>query len=263
MKVLNKNGRQDMEGAFVAEVEILYRLRHQHIVRLVGWCSEEEDRMFVYEHEHMSNGTLRDHLLRLRRRVRARARLRGGSSSSSPVRATWKTRVEVLLGASQAIKYFHGRAIIHRNVSSFNILLDGSWSPRLSGFGEAILQEATGDQAVAEVVGTPGYLDPEYRRTGRVSPASDVYSFGMVILEALTGEDPATLQVDSALLAIRNGKLRDVLDRRPATPRQLEALELVARTAECCLCPHGKDRPAMSKVVASLERALVIINIKR
>ncbi|XBI14600.1 hypothetical protein VPH35_057167 [Triticum aestivum] len=260
VKVLNKNGRHNVEGAFVAERYILSPLRHDHIVRLVGWCSDEEDRMFVYEHEQMSNGTLRDHLMRLRRRARVRARLRGGSSSSSPVRATWKARVEVLVGASQAIEHLHGRAVIHRNVSSFNILLDGSWSPRLSGFGEAILQEATGDQLVAEVVGTPSYLDPEYRRTGRVSPASDVYSFGTVMLEALTGEDPATLQVDSALLAIRNNKLRDVLDRRPATAGQLEALELVARTAECCLYPHGKDRPAISKVVVSLARALLIIN---
>ncbi|XP_037410759.1 brassinosteroid LRR receptor kinase BRI1-like [Triticum dicoccoides] len=165
VKVLNKNGRRDVDGALVAEVEILFPIRHQHIVRLVAWCSEEEDRMCVYEHEQMSNGTLRDHLMRLRRRARVRARLQGSSSSSSPVRATWKARVEVLVGASQAIEHLHGRAVIHRNVSSFNILLDGSWSPRLSSFGEAILQEATGDQLVAEVVGTPGYLDPEYRRT--------------------------------------------------------------------------------------------------
>jgi len=263
VKVLSKNGRQDVEDAFVAE--ILLPLRHQHIVRLVGWCSEEEDRMLVYEHEHMSNGTLRDHLMRLRRRERVRARLRGGSSSSSPVRATWKARVEVLLGASRAIEHLHLCAVIHRNVSSFNILLDGTWSPRLFSFGEAILQEATGEQAVSEVVGTPGYLDPEYRQTGRVSPACDVYSFGVVILEALTGEDPATMQMDSVLLAIRNKKLRDVLDRRPATAtaRQLEALELVAHTAECCLFQHGKDRPAVSNVEANLARALVIINTQQ
>ncbi|XP_037416363.1 probable serine/threonine-protein kinase PBL23 [Triticum dicoccoides] len=262
VKVLNKNGRQDVEGAFVAEVEILFPLRHQHIVRLVGWCSEEEDRIIVYHHEHMSNGTLRDHLMRLGLRVRAPVFLRGGSSSS-PVRATWKTRVEVLLGVSRAIEHLHRCGVIHRNVTSFNILLDGSWEPRLSGFGQAILQAAMGDQVVDEVVGTPGYLDPEYRRTGRVSPASDVYSFGMVILESLTGKDPATMQMDSVLLAIRNRKLPDVLVRRPAaTPRQLEALELVAHTAECCLFPHGNDRPAMSDVVTSLHRALFNIDNK-
>ncbi|VAH55655.1 unnamed protein product [Triticum turgidum subsp. durum] len=261
VKVLSKNGRQDVEGAVVAEVEILFPLRHPHIVRLVGWCSEEQDRIIVYHHEHMSNGTLRDHLLR----VRVRARLRGGSSfSSSPVRSTWKARVEVLLGASRAIEHLHRCGVIHRNVTSFNILLDGSWAPRLSGFGQAILLAAPGDQVDTEVVGTPAYVDPEYRRTECVSAASDVYSFGVVILETLTGEDPATMQMDSVLLAIRNRKLRDVMVRRPAaTPRQLEALELVAHTAECCLFSDGNDRPAMSNVVANLARALTIINTKQ
>ncbi|XP_048566662.1 probable serine/threonine-protein kinase PBL28 [Triticum urartu] len=262
VKVLIKNGRQDVEGVVVTEVEILSPLRHPHIVCLVGWCSEEEDRIIVYHHEHTSNGTLRDHLLRLRLRVRVRARLRGRSSfRSSPVRSTWKMRVEVLLGASRAMEHLHRFGVIHRNVTSFNILLDGSWAPRMSGFGQAILLAAAGDQVDTEVVGTPGYVDPEYGRTGRVSAASDVYSFGMVILETLTGEDAATMQMDSVLLAIRNRKLRDVLVRRPAaTPRQLEALELVAHTAECCLFPHGNDRPAMSNVVTNLERALTIIN---
>ncbi|VAH55656.1 unnamed protein product [Triticum turgidum subsp. durum] len=234
VKVLSKNGRQDVEGAVVAEVEILFPLRHPHIVRLVGWCSEEQDRIIVYHHEHMSNGTLRDHLLR----VRVRARLRGGSSfSSSPVRSTWKARVEVLLGASRAIEHLHRCGVIHRNVTSFNILLDGSWAPRLSGFGQAILLAAPGDQVDTEVVGTPAYVDPEYRRT-----------------ECM----------DSVLLAIRNRKLRDVMVRRPAaTPRQLEALELVAHTAECCLFSDGNDRPAMSNVVANLARALTIINTKQ
>lgn len=262
VKVLTKNGRQDVEGAVVAEVEILFPLHHPHIIRLVGWCSEEEDRIIVYHHEHMINGTLRDHLLRLRKRVRVRARLRGRSSfSSSPVRSTWKARVEVLLGASRAIVHLHRCGVIHRNVTSFNILLDGSWAPRLSGFGQAILLAAAGDQVETEVVGTPGYVDPEYRRIERVSAASDVYSFGVVILEMLTGEDPATMQIDSVLLAIRNRKLPDVLVRRPVvTPRQLEALKLVAHTAECCLFSHGNDRPAMSDVVTNLERALTIIN---
>ncbi|KAE8780069.1 putative serine/threonine-protein kinase-like protein CCR3 [Hordeum vulgare] len=74
VKVLSKNGwHDDVEGAVVTEVEILFPLRHPHIVPLLGWCSEEEDRILVYHHEHMSNSTLRDHLLRLRRRVRVRA----------------------------------------------------------------------------------------------------------------------------------------------------------------------------------------------
>ncbi|EMS59207.1 Receptor-like protein kinase ANXUR2 [Triticum urartu] len=153
--------------------------------------------------------------------------------------------------------------VIHRNVSSSNILLDMNWTPRLSGFGAAVYQaagEERGGQVVEEVVGTPGYIDPEYNRTKRVSTGSDVYSFGVVMLEALTGEDPATQQVDSWLLAIRNGKLEDVLDRRPSLDRrlpQMEALQIGADPALRCL--SRMDRPAMSKVVANLEEALQMI----
>ncbi|VAH55654.1 unnamed protein product [Triticum turgidum subsp. durum] len=250
VKVLDKHMTHD---TFVPELVITFRLRHDHIVRLVGWCEEEDDRMFVYE--HMSNGTLRDRLQRA-----------SGGSSSSAATAPWRTRVAALLGASRAIQYLHCGAepvVIHRNVSSSSIHLDMNWTPRLSGFGAAVYQaagEEHGGQLVEEVVGTPGYVDPEYNRTKRVSTASDVYSFGMVMLEALTGEDPATLQLDS----IRTGKLalKDVLDRRPSldpTLPQMEALEIVADTAKRCLCLSRMDRPAMSKVVANLEEALQMI----
>ncbi|XP_020200815.1 probable serine/threonine-protein kinase PBL21 [Aegilops tauschii subsp. strangulata] len=250
VKVLDKHKPHD---TFVPELVITFRLRHDHIVRLVGWCEEEDDRMFVYE--HMSNGTLRDRLQHP-----------GGGSSSSAATAPWMTRVAVLLGTSRAIHYLHCGAqpvVIHRNVSSSNILLDMNWTPRLSGFGSAVYQAAgqeRGGQLVEEVVGTPGYIDPEYSRTKRVSTASDVYSFGVVMLEALTGEDPATLQLDS----IRTGKLalKDVLDRRPSldpTLPQMEALEIVADTAKRCLCLSRMGRPDMSKVVANLEEALVVI----
>ena len=253
IKILSEEQSAQGLKEFKAEVTILSQLRHRNIVRLVGWCAEQEYRRLVYE--HMGKGTLRDHLQHL-----------GGGPSSSPVTTSWETRVEVLLGVARDIHYLHGGAdplVIHRNVSSSNILLDVNWTPRLSGFGSAVFQaagvEEHGGQLVEEVVGTPGYLDPEYRDTGRVSPASDVYSFGVVMLEALTGEDPATRQVDSSLMAIQNGKLRDVLDRCPATLPQFEALELVAHTAERCLYPQGKGRPSMPDVVASLEKALGII----
>ncbi|XP_037410762.1 putative serine/threonine-protein kinase-like protein CCR3, partial [Triticum dicoccoides] len=259
IKVLEKHARKGVEDAFVAEFYILSGLRHDNIVRLVGWCTEQEYRMLVYE--HMGNGTLSDHLHRV-----------GGGPSLSPVTASWRTRIEVLLGVARAIEYLHHEAdplVIHRNVSSSNILLDASWMPRLSGFGSAVFQEAGrehGGQPVGEVMGTFGYIDSEYSYTTHISPASDVYSFGVVMLEALTGRPPViygvTLLVDSALPSLQNGKLRDVLDRHPAlqpTLRQLEALDLVAQTAIRCLCPRGHNRLAMSEVVANLQRALAII----
>ncbi|KAF7020203.1 hypothetical protein CFC21_033326 [Triticum aestivum] len=263
VKVLEKHRRQGVEDAFMAESNILSGLRHDHIVRLVGWCAEQDYRMLVYE--HMGKGTLRDHLQHF-----------GGGPSSSPVTTSWETRVEVLLGVARAIHYLHCGAdplVIHRNVSSSNILLDGAnWTPRLSGFGSAVFQaagvEEHGGQLVEEVVGTPGYIEPEYSGTHRVSAASDVYSFGVVVLEALTGRPPDIygvtlgLLVDSVLPSVQEGKLREVLDGHSAlqpTPRQMEALDLVAYTASRCLCPRGHNRLAMSDVVANLHRALQTI----
>uniref|UniRef100_M8CT74 Putative serine/threonine-protein kinase-like protein CCR3 n=1 Tax=Aegilops tauschii TaxID=37682 RepID=M8CT74_AEGTA len=264
VKCLKNYGRQrqEQEGAFVAELEILPRLRHDHIVGLVGWCSEDGDRMFVYQYQHTSNGTLRDHLT-----------LGGGrgSASASPATSSWKVRVQALLGASRAVDHLHrvsAPQIIHRNVSSSSILLDESWLARVSGFGAAVLQAATkGElhgQLVGEVVGHFGYIDPEYRRTHRVTPASDVYSFGVVILEVLTGRPPsweeAHTLVGFAVPFIEGGNLGPLLDRRPSpepTPGQLQALELVAYTAARCL--WRRDRPAMSDVVTNLDMALGLI----
>ncbi|KAM3345722.1 hypothetical protein ACQJBY_020306 [Aegilops geniculata] len=263
VKVLEKHRRQGVEDAFMAESNILSGLRHDHIVRLVGWCAEQEYRMLVYE--HMGKGTLRDHL----------QHLGGGPSCTSPVTTSWETRVEVLLGVARAIHYLHRGAdplVIHRNVSSSNILLGANWTPRLSSFGSAVFQaagvEEHGGQLVEEVVGTPGYIEPEYSGTHRVSTASDVYSFGVVVLEALTGRPPDIygvtlgLLVDSALPIIQKGKLREVLDGRPAlqpTRRLLDALDLVAHTASHCLCPRRQNRLAMFDVVANLQRALEMI----
>ena len=229
IKVLRPDAAQG-KAQFQQEVEVLSCIRHPNMVLLLGACPEYG--CLVYE--YMENGTLFDHL-----------HADQGSSTLSPVTVSWRTRVEVLLGVSRAIEHLHRCAIIHGNVSSSNILLDASWTPRLSGFGAAILQAEAGGQVVAEVVGTPGYVDPEYGSTRRVSLASDVYSFGVLILAALTGEDPATL-VDSALPAIRNEKLPDVLDSRPATPSaaQLEALELVACTAGGDLPMAAGEGPA-------------------
>ena len=261
VKSLKNHGSQ-REGAFVAEIEILRNLRHNHIVRLVGWCTEDDERMFVYQYQHTSNGTLRDHLT---------PGGSGGSASASPVTSSWKARLQALLGAAGAIDHLHRFAvpgIIHRNVSSSSILLDKSCVPCLSDFGAAILQvPTTGGQHVGDVVGKVGYTDPEYCRTRCVSPASDVYSFGVVILEVLTGrppswegKDPNTL-VGFAVPAIESRNLRSVLDRRPSpepTPRQMEALELVAYTATRCL--WQQDRPFMANVVINLHTALGFID---
>ncbi|KAF0896258.1 hypothetical protein E2562_019740 [Oryza meyeriana var. granulata] len=256
---------------FRAEVTIHSLLHHKHIVRLIGCCvvekeerrlsfrkkiMVEEEQLLVFE--YMKNGSLFDHL-------------HGPSTSSfsSPVTASWKTRIQILLGLSRAIDYLHSYAVpavIHCDIKSSNILLDSSWSPRLSGFGLAVSSDEAecGDISTR---GTMGYLDPEFACTSTLNPTSDIYSFGVVMLEVLTGKKPS-FNLDweggehPALPLINAGELRKVLDKRPAaepTPRQLEAADLVARTAAHCLQRGGKDRPAMSDVMANLQAALELV----
>ena len=201
---LKPNNMSEVPGSFSADStqnweDPLLAERHTGEIPEVG--------MVVHEQGHMSNNTLRDHLVH---------------GVWSPVTGSWRTRMEVLLGASRAVEHMHRCAIIHGNVSSSNILLDANWKPRLSGFlGVQVLQAG---QLVAEVV------DPEYRHTGLMSPTCDVYSFGIVILEALTGrlpvsgswgkgEDVVTL-VDSTLSFIQGGNLRAVLDWQCYTYKQ-------------------------------------------
>jgi serine/threonine protein kinase len=234
--------RRRAEDTFGMELALLQPLSHDHVVRLVGSCADGEHRILVYE--HIDNGTLRDHL----------------NNNGAP--PTWITRVQVLLGAARAIEYLHGEDVIHSNVTSANILLDRSLTPRVFGFGASVRRPS---EAVG-VVQTEGYRDPEYDRTRRLKPATDVYSLGVVMLEVLTGQPPvrannATL-VSWALPSIQAGKLDDVLDRRPTskpTQGQRQALELVAKTAASCLCRDGDNRRAISRVVKELEEALKLI----
>uniref|UniRef100_A0A0D3HPP7 Protein kinase domain-containing protein n=1 Tax=Oryza barthii TaxID=65489 RepID=A0A0D3HPP7_9ORYZ len=297
------------------ELSILRSISHQHIIRVFGSCVKEkrqllppfrkkqEETLLVLE--YMENGSLDSHL--------------HGPPSSSPVMTSWKTRIEILLGVSRAIEYMKSygeRPVIHRDIKPANILLDASWAPRLSDFLLALTEEG-------EVIGTLGYMDPEYAMTGNLNLMTDIYSFGVVMLEVLTGKKPYFSKeeweemekteecveeekreereqegkntgedkeesereeeekteesppewlklnqydfgghyglVSFALPLIEAGKLWKVLDRRPAadpTPTQLEAAELVAQMTVRCLQLQWEERPAISEIVANLEKAL-------
>uniref|UniRef100_A0A0E0BQF8 Protein kinase domain-containing protein n=1 Tax=Oryza glumipatula TaxID=40148 RepID=A0A0E0BQF8_9ORYZ len=255
------------EEEFLAEVTILSQLRHRHIVRLLGWCvvaaSEEEDeeeRLLVME--YMNNGSLYDHLHSALPKW-----------SSSPVRASWRMRIEILLGVSRAIEYLHSYTVppvIHRDIKPSNILLDSSWAPRLSDFGTAVsCDDAERCCVVAGLTpkGTPGYFDPEYSSTRVLKPTSDIYSSGVVMLEVLTGKKAMLVSEKKSLVCfalpiIQANKVWKVMDCRPAmepTPRQFQAANLVAETAARCLLLKGDKRPDISEVVARLETALDLV----
>ncbi|KAL8161027.1 hypothetical protein V2J09_012516 [Rumex salicifolius] len=258
---------QEKENAFESELSFLSRLHHKHLVRLVGFCEERDERLLVYD--FMKNGALYDHLHDKKNMEKATSLV-----------SSWKMRIKIALDASRGIEYLHNYAvppIIHRDIKSSNILLDATWTARVSDFGLSLMgPEIDSDSRPLKAAGTVGYIDPEYYGLNVLTAKSDVYGFGVVLLELLTGKkaifrgdeedggDPTSV-VDFAVPAIMAGDLARILDPRagPLISNESEAVELVAYTAMHCVHLEGKDRLTMTDVVANLERALTLCEESR
>ncbi|QCD77999.1 Protein kinase [Vigna unguiculata] len=252
---------QEKETAFDSELAMLSRLHHKHLVRLIGFCEENEERLLVYE--YMSNGSLYDHL-----------HDKSNTEKSSSILNSWKMRIKVALGAARGIEYIHNYAvppIIHRDIKSSNILLDSNWNARVSDFGLSLIwQESEQELMSTKAVGTVGYIDPEYYVLNVLTTKSDVYGLGVVMLELLTGKRAVfKSEDDSSPIGvvehtgpkIASGELWSVLDYRVGQPEvnEVESLEIMAYTAMHCVNMEGKERPEMTDIVANLERALAFI----
>ncbi|CAL0317632.1 unnamed protein product [Lupinus luteus] len=252
---------QEKECAFEAELGFLSRLHHKHLVRLVGYCQEKDERLLVYE--YMKNGALYDHL-----------HDKNNVDKNSSALNSWRMRIRIALDASRGIEYLHDYAvpsIIHRDIKSSNILIDANWTARVSDFGLSLMSPDSGhDCRPTKAAGTVGYIDPEYYGLNVLTAKSDVYGLGVVLLELLTGKraifkngenggTPMSV-VDYAVPAIMGGELLQILDPRVELPElnETEAVELVAYTAMHCVNLEGKDRPTMADIVANLERALTL-----
>ncbi|KAK9061057.1 hypothetical protein SSX86_018237 [Deinandra increscens subsp. villosa] len=250
---------QEKESAFDSELAFLSRLHHKHLVRLVGYCEEREEKLLVYE--YMKNGALYDHL-----------HDKKNVEKHSSFLNSWKMRIKISLDAARGIEYLHSYAvppIIHRDIKSSNILLDSNWVARVSDFGLSLLSsECDSEHRLSKAAGTVGYIDPEYYGLNVVTAKSDVYGFGVVMLELLTGKraifksddddsgTPISL-VEYAVPLIISGELAKILDKRVGPPdvNEAEAVELMAYTAIHCVNMEGKERPTMNDIVANLERA--------
>ncbi|WOL04625.1 serine/threonine-protein kinase-like protein CCR3 [Canna indica] len=249
---------QEKESAFQSELAFLSRLHHKHLVALVGYCEEGEERLLVYD--YMKNGALYDHL-------------HPKNGDESTFLNSWKIRIKVLLDAARGIEYLHNYAvppIIHRDIKSSNILLDANWVARVSDFGLSLMGPESGAGHLSmRAAGTVGYMDPEYYGMHHLTVKSDVYGLGVVMLEVLTGkraifkdaeDGNPTSVVDYALPCIVAGEVRKVLDERVGQPalQEAEAVELVAYTAVHCVNLEGKNRPNMTDIVANLESAVAL-----
>lgn len=250
--VASKRGQDDRDSAFLNELEFLSRLNHKNLVRLLGFCEESNERVLVYE--YMDNGTLFDHLHKFK----------------SSQLMSWPKRIKVALDAARGIEYLHEYAvprIIHRDIKPSNILLDATWSAKVSDFGLSLWGPQDDESHLSlRAAGTMGYMDPEYYRLQLLTTKSDVYSFGIVLLELLSGckaihknENGVPRNVvDFVVPYIIQDDIHRILDRSapPPTPFEIEAVTFVGYLAADCVMPEGRDRPTMTEVVNSLDKAL-------
>ncbi|KAE8705671.1 Protein kinase APK1B [Hibiscus syriacus] len=250
VKRLNQDGFQG-HREWLAEVNYLGQFYHAHLVKLIGYCLEDEHRLLVYE--FMPRGSLENHLFR-----------RG--SYFQPL--SWSLRLKVALGAAKGLAFLHGAEtkVIYRDFKTSNILLDSNYNAKLSDFGLA-KDGPTGDKShvSTRVMGTYGYAAPEYLATGHLSARSDVYSFGVVLLEMLSGRSaidknrPSGEQklVEWAKPYLANKrKVFRVLDNRLEGQYSMEGAFKAATLALRCLSIDSRFRPSMSEVVTTLQQLL-------
>ncbi|KAL1820582.1 hypothetical protein ACET3Z_015451 [Daucus carota] len=251
MVAIKKLNHESVQGfqEWQSEVNFLGTLSHPNLVKLLGYCWEDQDLLLVYE--FMQKGSLENHLFRR-------------SSAVEPL--SWDKRLKIAIGAARGLSFLHNseKKIIYRDFKASNILLDGDYNPKISDFGLAKLGPAGGESHVTtRVMGTYGYAAPEYVATGHLYVKSDVYGFGVVLLEMLTGlraldtkrpgRQQNLINWGKPFLSQKR-KLKTIMDARIegqySTKAALKAAELTLK----CLETDMKRRPSMKEVVEVLEQ---------
>lgn len=251
LKVLNK---AEADTVFLTEIELISRLNHCHVVPLLGYCSEYQsrncERLLVFE--YMSNGNLRECL--------------DAKHGKDPL--SWATRVRVAIGAARGLEYLHEASaprILHRDIKSTNILLDENYRPKITDLGMAKYlmsdDHPSCSSSPARMLGTFGYFAPEYAIVGKASLKSDVFSYGVVILELITGRQPIqkSAKGDESLVIWSTARLNDSKLIVAEMPDPLlkgnfpeEEMQIMAHLARECLQWDPDSRPTMTEIVQIL-----------
>uniref|UniRef100_A0A452Y702 non-specific serine/threonine protein kinase n=1 Tax=Aegilops tauschii subsp. strangulata TaxID=200361 RepID=A0A452Y702_AEGTS len=244
-----KLGSGQGEREFQAEVEIISRVHHKHLVSLVGYCISGGKRLLVYE--FVTNNTLEFHL----------------HGKGRPT-LEWPIRLRIALGAAKGLAYIHEDChpkIIHRDIKSSNILLDFKFEAKVADFGLAKFTSDNNTHVSTRVMGTFGYLAPEYASSGKLTEKSDVFSFGVMLLELITGRRPVDstqTYMDDSLVdwarpllmrALEDGNYDELVDARLGKDFNPNEIARMIACAAACVRHSARRRPRMSQVVRALE----------
>ncbi|PON32724.1 Serine/threonine protein kinase [Parasponia andersonii] len=239
VKKISRGSRQGKKE-YITEVKIISQLRHRNLVQLIGWCHEKNEFLLVYE--FMPNGSLDSHLFGKR----------------SPL--SWAVRYKISVGLASALLYLHEeweQCVVHRDIKSSNVMLDSNFNVKLGDFGLARLMDHELGPQTTGLVGTLGYLAPEYISTGRASKESDVYSFGVVALEIATGrksmdKDSEIGLVEWVWIAYGKSKLLSVVDERMRMDFDQKQVECLMIVGLWCAHPDRSLRPSIKQAIQVL-----------
>ncbi|WOK91460.1 hypothetical protein Cni_G00151 [Canna indica] len=241
VKMLSQSSSQGTKE-FLAEVQHLLRIHHKNLVSMVGYCMESEFMALVYV--YMSQGTLQDHF-------------RGKTESTCPL--SWGQRLQITIEAAEGLEYLHKACkppLIHRDVKTANILLTEKLEAKIADFGlSKAFQNDVHSHTFTTVVGTLGYLDPQYHSTYQISEKSDVYSFGVVLLELITVEPPVITGQENAHIVgwvrqkLAKGNIEDVVDSKMQTMYDVNSFWKVVDIAFKCTAHSSNNRPTMTDVM--------------
>ncbi|KAJ4958335.1 hypothetical protein NE237_025446 [Protea cynaroides] len=244
-----KAGSGQGEREFQAEVETISRVHHRHLVSLVGYCMAGSQRMLVYE--FVPNNTMEFHL----------------HAKGRPV-MDWPTRLKIALGSAKGLAYLHEDChpkIIHRDIKAANVLLDIKFEAKVADFGLAKFASDVNTHVSTRVMGTFGYLAPEYAASGKLSDKSDVFSYGVMLLELITGRRPvdsANTFMDDSLVdwarplmtrALEEGNYDTLVDARLQNDYNPVEMARMVACAASCVRHSARRRPRMSQIVRALE----------
>ncbi|XP_010540695.1 PREDICTED: LRR receptor-like serine/threonine-protein kinase FEI 1 [Tarenaya hassleriana] len=228
---------------FERELEILGSIKHRYLVNLRGYCNSPTSKLLLYD--YLPGGTLDEAL------------------HERGEQLDWDSRVNIIVGAAKGLAYLHhdcSPRIIHRDIKSSNILLDGNLEARVSDFGLAKLLEDEESHITTIVAGTFGYLAPEYMQSGRATEKTDVYSFGVLVLEVLSAKRPTDASfIEKGLnvvgwlhFLISENRAQEIIDTN-CEGVEMDSLNALVSIATKCVSSSPEERPTMHRVVQLLE----------